>query len=95
MAKKPMTENARKVLEFLQSAGPGVKFTAKQVQTELGFEKVGSVTGTVTGLVNKKLADHFEETYTDENGKEKVIKYFALNDAGMAYDPEAAAAEEE
>jgi hypothetical protein len=29
MAKAKMTENSRKVLDFLKSAGPGAKFTTK------------------------------------------------------------------
>lgn len=93
--KKPMSENARKVLDYLKAAGPGVRFTTKQVQEALGFEKSGCVTGSVTGLVNKKLAERFVETVTDEKGKEIEIKYFALTDAGMSYDPDAALAEEE
>jgi len=31
MAKAKMTEGSRKVLEYLQAAGPGVKFTTKKV----------------------------------------------------------------
>lgn len=88
--KKPMSENARKVLAFLQAAGPGVKFTANQVKDALGFEKVGAVTGTVTGLVNKKYAERFSEVVEDaETGKEKEIKYFALTPAGAEFDPDA------
>lgn len=85
MAKAKMTENSRKVFEYLKEAGPGVKFTTKQVQTALGFEKAGSVTGSVTGLVKKGYAERFAEV--DEDGKE--IKYFALTEAGMAFDPDA------
>lgn len=85
MAKAKMTENSRKVFEFLKDAGPGVKFTTKQVQTALNFEKAGSVTGSVTGLVKKGYAERFTEV--GEDGKE--IKYFALTEAGMAFDPDA------
>jgi hypothetical protein len=59
--KKPMTENARKVLSLLQSAGVGVKFNTHQVMDELGFDKTGSVTGSVTGLVNKGYAERAKE----------------------------------
>lgn len=41
MAKTTMTEGSRKVFEYLKSAGAGVKFTTKQVQEALGFEKSG------------------------------------------------------
>ncbi len=85
MAKAKMTENSKKVFNFLKDAGPGVKFTTKQVQTALNFEKAGSVTGSVTGLVKKGYAERFTEV--GEDGKE--IKYFALTEAGMAFDPDA------
>lgn len=92
-AKKGMTENSRKVLEFLKAAGVGVKFTANEVKDALSLEKVGSVTGSVTGLVNKGYAERFTEEVTDENGKVKEIKKFALTAEGMAFDPDAVAAE--
>lgn len=92
--KKPMGENTRKVLAFLQNAGVGVKFTNKQVQTELGFDKSGYVTGAVTSLVNKKLVERIQEVTTDENGKEITVKYFALTDAGSTFDPDAQTEEE-
>ena len=91
--KKGMTENSRKVLEFLKAAGAGVKFTANEVKDALGLEKVGSVTGSVTGLVNKGYAERFTETVTDENGKTKEIKKFALTQAGVEFDPDAEVAE--
>lgn len=84
MAKAKMTENSRRVFEYLKAAGAGVKFTTKQVQEALGLEKAGSVTGSVTGLCKKNLCERFTET--DENGKE--IKYFALTDAGAEFDPD-------
>ena len=84
-----MTEGSRKVLEYLQAAGAGVKFTTKQVQKDLGFEKAGSVTGSVTGLVRKGYAERFTETVTDEEGKTKEVKMFALTEAGANFDPDA------
>lgn len=88
MAKAKMTEGSRRVFEYLKAAGAGVKFTTKQVQEALGFEKAGSVTGSVTGLVRKGYAERFTETEEVE-GKQKEVKYFALTDAGMAFDPDA------
>ena len=88
MAKK-MTENSRKVFEYLKNAGVGVSFTTKEVQTALGFEKAGSVTGSVTGLCNKGYATRFTETIEDENGKTKEVKKFALTEAGFNFDPDA------
>lgn len=100
MAKKrQMTEGARKVLDYLQAAGAGVKFTTKQVQEALGFEKAGSVTGSVTGLVKKGYAERFTETeeYTTEKGEVKTreVKYFALTAEGAEFDPEAEVDEDE
>lgn len=89
MAKTKMTEGSRKVFEYLKAAGAGVKFTTKEVQTALGFEKAGSVTGSVTGLVKKGYAERFTETVTDENGKKTEVKYFALTEAGANFDPDA------
>lgn len=96
MAKKgTMTENSRKVFNYLKAAGAGVKFTTKQVQEALGLEKASAVTGSVTGLVNKGYAIRFSETVTDENGKETEIKYFALTDEGADFDPDAVAEDAE
>jgi len=89
MAKTKMTENSRKVFDYLKSAGAGVKFTTKQVQEALGFEKAGSVTGSVTGLVRKGYAERFKETVEVEEGKTKEISYFCLTEAGAAFDPDA------
>ena len=89
MAKTKMTENSRQVFDYLKSAGAGVKFTTKQVQEALGFEKAGSVTGSVTGLVRKGYAERFKETVEVEEGKTKEISYFCLTEAGAAFDPDA------
>ena len=89
MAKTKMTENSRKVFDYLKSAGAGVKFTTKQVQEALGFEKAGSLTGWVTGLVRKGYAERFKETVEVEEGKTKEISYFCLTEAGAAFDPDA------
>ena len=94
MAKtKKRSENSIAVFKFLKEAGVGVGFTTKQVQEALGFEKAGSVTGSVTGLVRKGYAERFTETeeYTTEKGdvKQKEVKYFALTEAGANFDPDA------
>lgn len=84
-----MTEGSRKVFEYLKAAGAGVAFTTKQVQEALGFEKPGSVTGSVTGLCKKGYAERFTETVEDENGKKTEVKKFALTEAGANFDPDA------
>lgn len=82
-----MTEDSRKVFEFLKAAGAGVKFTTKDVQEALNLEKAGSVTGSVTGLCKKGLAERFTDT-VEVDGKMKVVKYFALTAEGAKYDPD-------
>ena len=94
MEKKAMTEGGRKVLETLQKAGVGVPFTTHEMMEVCGFEKAGSVTGSVTGLVNKGYAERFSVTETDENGKEKIVKKFALTEAGASFNPDAEAVED-
>lgn len=84
-----MTEGSRKVFEYLKAAGAGVAFTTKQVQEALGFEKAGSVTGSITGLCKKNYAERFTETVEDENGKKTEVKKFALTEAGANFDPDA------
>lgn len=88
-----MTENSRKVFNKLKEAGVGVAFTTKKMQKELGLEKAGSVTGSVQGLYKKGYVEKFDKTVevTDEDGnvKEKVVKAFAITEAGMNYDPDA------
>lgn len=88
MAKK-RSENSIKVFRFLKEAGVGVGFTTKQVQEALDFEKSGSVTGSVTGLVNKGFATRYTETVTDAEGKSKEVKMFALTQEGADYDLDA------
>ena len=83
-----MKESARKVLDYLKQAGVGVKFTHAQVKDDLGFEKVGSVVGSVTGLVNKGYAVR-EKAIVEVDGKEKEVSVFYLTEEGAAFDPDA------
>ena len=92
--KKPMSENSRKVLNFLKEKGVGAQFTVKQMMTELGFEKAGCVTGSINSFVKKNLVDRTVEVVEDENGKTTEVKYFSINQAGLDYDPDAVATEE-
>lgn len=88
--KKGMSESAKQVLNFLKKAGVGSKFTCNEIKDALGFEKIGSVTGSIRGLVTKEYVDRFVETSEpDEKGKTTEIKKFALNEKGMAFDPDA------
>lgn len=81
-----MTENSRKVFDFLKENGK--EFTAQEISVALGIS-VNAVTGSVNGLVRKGRAIRREETKTDAEGKAKVIKYISLTDEGKAFDPDA------
>lgn len=86
-AKKGMTPNSRKVLDFLKGNGVGVKFTTREVQNALGFEKSGSVTGSVTGLAKKGYAV-WEKEIREVDGQEKEVSVFYLTEAGANFVPE-------
>ena len=82
-----MTENSRKVLDFLK-ANYGEKVTANQIAEALGIS-VPAVTGSVNGLVKKERAFR-EEATAEKDGKEVTIKYISLTEAGYNFDPDAA-----
>ena len=82
-----MTENSRRVFDFLKANGVGVKFTTKDVQKALDLEHSGSVTGSINGLYKKGYVDKTKET-REIDGKEKAISVFWLTDAGAAFDPD-------
>ena len=81
-----MTENSRKVFDFLKENGK--EFTAQDISAALGIS-VAAVTGSVNGLVKKGRAIRREETATDAEGKTKVVKYISLTTEGKAFDPDA------
>ncbi len=82
-----MTENSRKVLDYLKSKGVGTAFTVNEVKDALGFESGAAVTGAVSGLVRKDRAERFIET-VEIDGKMKEVKKFALTQAGMDFNPD-------
>ena len=80
-----MTENSRKVFDFLKENDK--EFTAQAIAAALGIS-VAAVTGSVNGLVKKGRAIRREETTTDAEGKAKVVKYISLTTEGKAFDPD-------
>lgn len=92
MAKAPMTENSRKVYDFLK-ANNGVKMTGQEIAAELGVT-INAVTGSVNGLVKKGYATRTEET-AEVDGKPETKKYIALTAEGMAWNPDAVEAKAE
>lgn len=86
-----MTENSKNVFHFLHD-NHDIRLTANEIAEKLGIT-VSAVTGSVNGLVRKGYAVRTEENVEVE-GKKSVVKYIALTDEGMAFDPEKAEAEE-
>lgn len=82
-----MTDNSRKVFEFLKEHY-GDNLTCQNIAAELGIT-VPAVTGSVNGLVKKGYAVRNEEVMTDEDGKETKVKYISLTEDGMIFDPDA------
>ena len=80
-----MTENSRKVFDFLK-ANHNVNVTAQEMAAELDVS-VNTVTGSVNGLVKKGFAVR-EEVAVE--GSAKPIKYVKLTDEGMAFNPDTA-----
>ena len=88
-----MTENSRKVLEFLQGNAENSDLTAKDVAEALGIT-VPAVTGSVNGLVKKGYAFREEAVVgTTEKGKDIVVKYIRLTEDGLSFDPDVASDE--
>ena len=82
-----MTENSRKVFDFLK-ANFGEKLTHQGIVAAPGVSSA-AVSGSVNGLVKKGFAVRNEETEMDENGKAITVKYITLTDEGYAFDPDA------
>lgn len=98
MAKVAVSENSLKVLNYLKE-NAGVKMTAADITEALGFEKKSQVDGIVTsGLAKKGLAERIpaQIEVTDEEGntKYKDVKFIQATAKGMAYDHDAAVAED-
>lgn len=88
-----MTDNAKKVFYFLKENHDIDTLTVQEIAAKLDLT-VPAVTGSVNGLVRKKMAVRTENAITGEDGKVSTVKYIALTDEGMAFDPEQAEAEE-
>lgn len=92
-----VSEKSLVVLNYLKENN-GVKMTAADIAEALGMEKK-SVDGIVTsGLQRKKLAERIpaQIEVTDEEGntKYKDVKFIQATEAGLAYDHEAAMAQD-
>lgn len=85
MALKPNTIH---VIEYLQSIN-GENVTAADVAEALGLEKK-TVDGIFTAAIQRKQLGMREAAEIElQDGTHKTVKFLRLNDAGMAFDPNA------
>lgn len=94
MANVSVSEKSLVVLNYLKE-NQGTNMTAADIAEALGMERK-SVDGIVTsGLIrNKGLAERIPAEIELEDGTHKPIKFIQITDAGMAYDHEAALAQD-
>ncbi len=83
-----MKENSKKVLNYLKEVN-GEHVTAADVALATGLEK-RQVDGIFTSAIQRKnLGFRTPAEIELEDGSHKAVKFLALNDAGMAFDPDA------
>ena len=94
MANVAVSEKSLAVLEYLKGIGDQ-NVTAADIAAALGMEKK-SVDGIVTsGLIrNKGLAERIPAEIELEDGTHKTVKFIKATAAGLAYDHEAAKAQD-
>ena len=90
MAMKP---NSKRVLNYLNE-NHGANVTAADVATALGLEKK-QVDGSFTAAIQrKKLGERVLAEIELEDGSHEKVKFLVLNEAGLAFDPDAEEAAE-
>lgn len=83
-----MSENSKKVLNYMKEIN-GEKVTSEDVANALGLEKK-SVDGIFTSAIQRKgLGVRIPAEVELEDGSHKAIKFLALTDEGLAFDPDA------
>lgn len=82
-----MSENSRKVFEYLKSV-KGKDVTSADVAEALGMEK-RSVDGTFTALQRKGLGVRIPAELELADGSHRAIKILQLTEAADSFDPDA------
>ena len=83
-----MSENSRKVIEYLRTVN-GKDVTAADVAETLGLGKQ-SINGIFTSAIQRKGFGFREEAEIElEDGTHQEVKYLRLTDEGMAVDLDA------
>ena len=91
--KVSVSENSLTVLNYLKENN-GAKMTAQDIADALGME-VKSVNGIVTsGLQRKGYAERIPAEIELEDGSHKPVKFIRATEEGLAYDDDAAKAED-
>lgn len=88
-----MSENTAKVIKFLQGNNSG--FTAIEIADATGLD-VKQVNGIFTAAIQRKELGYRSEVKVaiEVDGEQKEAKQLFLNDAGLAFDVDAALAAE-
>jgi len=83
-----MTENAKKVLNFLQK-NYGKEFTKHEIVEKIDIN-MSAVSGSVNGLVSRGLATERRELIQGrfKGEKDTEIRYVKLTEKGKEYDPD-------
>jgi len=95
-----MTTNSELVLNFLKkNYGNGKDYSKAEIAENLGIT-IPAVTGSMNALVKKGYAVNTREEVVEDapatetrKAKTRVVKYHALTEAGLSYDPVAEEAE--
>ena len=95
-----MTTNSELVLNFLKkNYGNGKDYSKADIANALGIT-IPAVTGSMNALVKKGYASNTREEVVEDvpatetrKAKTHVVKYHALTEAGLTYDPVAEEAE--
>lgn len=83
-----ISENSRKVLEYLKSIN-GADVTSADVAKQLGMEK-RTVDGCFTSAIQRKgYGVRVPAEIEKEDGTHASVKFLHLTEAGMAFDPDA------
>lgn len=91
--KAAISEKSLVVLNYLKE-NYGVKMTAADIADALGMEKK-TVDGIVTsGLQRKGYAERIPAEIEVDGGLHKAVKFIQATEAGLAYDHDAALAED-
>jgi DNA-binding MarR family transcriptional regulator len=84
-----MSENSRKVFDYMMSIGDNVDVTANDIATALGLSPK-SVNGIITQAFQKKgLMERIPAEMENPDGTHKAIKLIKLTEAGKQLDPDA------